>query len=114
MCVERECSGGPLLILAIERRLDRVYRPAPPLQGSPLPAATGGDRLALEASAQAVVQDANASPDAHTDHSVKSGSRRAYLALSDPVHIELQRGIKRVFDPKGLLNPYRHLDERED
>jgi glycolate oxidase len=48
------------------------------------------------------------------EHGLGLDKRRAYLALSDPVHIELQRGIKRVFDPKGLLNPYRHLDQRED
>jgi FAD/FMN-containing dehydrogenase len=36
------------------------------------------------------------------------------LALADPALVALQRQIKHVFDPKGLLNPYRHLDERRD
>jgi glycolate oxidase len=48
------------------------------------------------------------------EHGLGLDKRHAYLALTDPVHIELQRGIKRVFDPKGLLNPYRHVDERDD
>jgi glycolate oxidase len=48
------------------------------------------------------------------EHGLGHDKRRAYLTLSDPVLIELQRGIKRVFDPKGLLNPYRHVDERDD
>jgi glycolate oxidase len=48
------------------------------------------------------------------EHGLGLDKRRAYLALSDPAHIELQRGIKQVFDPKGLLNPYRHVDQRDD
>ncbi len=48
------------------------------------------------------------------EHGLGLDKRRAFLALSDPVLVELQRGIKRVFDPKGLLNPYRHLDVRDD
>lgn len=48
------------------------------------------------------------------EHGLGHDKRRAYLTLSDPVLIELQRGIKRVFDPRGLLNPYRHVDERDD
>jgi glycolate oxidase len=48
------------------------------------------------------------------EHGLGLDKRRAYLKLSDPVLVELQRAIKRVFDPKGLLNPYRHLDDRDD
>jgi glycolate oxidase len=48
------------------------------------------------------------------EHGLGLDKRRAYLALSDPVLVELQRAIKRVFDPKNLLNPYRHLDDRHD
>ena len=48
------------------------------------------------------------------EHGLGVDKRHAYLALSDPEHIGLQRGIKRIFDPKGLLNPYRHVDERDD
>jgi glycolate oxidase len=48
------------------------------------------------------------------EHGLGLDKRNAYLALSDPVLVELQRAIKRVFDPKGLLNPYRHLDARDD
>jgi glycolate oxidase len=48
------------------------------------------------------------------EHGLGLDKRRAYLQLSDPVNVELQRAIKRVFDPKGLLNPYRHLDSRDD
>ncbi len=48
------------------------------------------------------------------EHGLGLDKRGAYVTLSDPALIELQRGIKRVFDPRGLLNPYRHLDERDD
>jgi glycolate oxidase len=47
------------------------------------------------------------------EHGLGLDKRAAYLALADPAVVALQRGIKRVFDPKGLLNPFRHLDERE-
>ncbi|MFY9783959.1 MAG: FAD-linked oxidase C-terminal domain-containing protein [Acidimicrobiales bacterium] len=48
------------------------------------------------------------------EHGLGLDKRNDYLALSDPALLELQRVIKRVFDPKGLLNPYRHLDARDD
>jgi glycolate oxidase len=48
------------------------------------------------------------------EHGLGLDKRKAYLALAEPVLVELQRGIKRVFDPKGLLNPFRHLDDRDD
>jgi FAD/FMN-containing dehydrogenase len=34
------------------------------------------------------------------------------LALTDPTVLELERGIKRVFDPQSLLNPFRLFDDR--
>jgi glycolate oxidase len=48
------------------------------------------------------------------EHGLGIDKRGAYLALADPALVELQRKIKSVFDPEGLLNPYRHLDERDD
>jgi glycolate oxidase len=48
------------------------------------------------------------------EHGLGTDKRGPYLALADPALIELQRSIKKVFDPKGLLNPYRHLDARDD
>jgi len=48
------------------------------------------------------------------EHGLGIDKRGPYLALADPALVELQRKIKAVFDPKGLLNPYRHLDERDD
>ncbi|MGH3731989.1 MAG: FAD-binding oxidoreductase [Acidimicrobiales bacterium] len=48
------------------------------------------------------------------EHGLGVDKRDAYLALTDPALVALQRKIKNVFDPKGLLNPYRHLDERRD
>jgi glycolate oxidase len=48
------------------------------------------------------------------EHGLGIDKRGPYLALADPVLIALQRSIKHVFDPKGLLNPYRHLDDRDD
>lgn len=46
------------------------------------------------------------------EHGLGVDKNAAYLALSDPALVELQRRIKHVFDPKGLLNPFRHLDPR--
>jgi glycolate oxidase len=48
------------------------------------------------------------------EHGLGVDKRDVYLALTDPALVALQRQIKHVFDPKGLLNPYRHLDERRD
>jgi glycolate oxidase len=48
------------------------------------------------------------------EHGLGVDKRDVYLALADPALVALQRQIKYVFDPKGLLNPYRHLDERRD
>jgi glycolate oxidase len=48
------------------------------------------------------------------EHGLGVDKRGPYLALADPALVELQRKIKQVFDPKGLLNPFRHLDARED
>jgi glycolate oxidase len=48
------------------------------------------------------------------EHGLGIDKSAAYLALSDPALVALQRRIKKVFDPEGLLNPYRHLDPRVD
>jgi glycolate oxidase len=48
------------------------------------------------------------------EHGLGVDKRDVYLALADPALVALQRQIKHVFDPEGLLNPYRHLDERRD
>jgi len=48
------------------------------------------------------------------EHGLGKDKRAPYLELTDPSLVELQRSIKRVFDPRGLLNPYRHLDPRDD
>jgi glycolate oxidase len=46
------------------------------------------------------------------EHGIGIDKQRPFLALSDPKTIALQRAIKSVFDPDGLLNPYRLLDDR--
>jgi glycolate oxidase len=46
------------------------------------------------------------------EHGIGLDKQRPFLALSDPTSIALQRSIKQVFDPVGLLNPHRLLDER--
>jgi glycolate oxidase len=48
------------------------------------------------------------------EHGLGLDKRAAYLAFADPNLVALQRGIKRVFDPKDLLNPFRHLDPRDE
>lgn len=48
------------------------------------------------------------------EHGIGHDKRAAYFDVTDPALVELQRAIKRVFDPLGLLNPYRHLDVRDD
>jgi glycolate oxidase len=48
------------------------------------------------------------------EHGIGIDKRGPYLTLADPALVELQRKIKAVFDSKGLLNPYRHLDVRND
>jgi glycolate oxidase len=47
------------------------------------------------------------------EHGLGIDKRGPYLALADPALVELQRKIKHVFDPASLLNPFRHLDERD-
>ncbi|HVB19027.1 MAG TPA: FAD-binding oxidoreductase [Acidimicrobiales bacterium] len=44
------------------------------------------------------------------EHGLGMDKQAPYLALTDPVIIDLQRRIKQVFDPAGLLNPLRHVD----
>lgn len=46
------------------------------------------------------------------EHGIGRDKLGPYLSLSDPTVLELQRSIKRVFDPNRLLNPYRLVDER--
>ena len=46
------------------------------------------------------------------EHGIGRDKQAPYLALTDPVLLELQRRIKTAFDPEQLLNPYRLLDER--
>ncbi len=47
------------------------------------------------------------------EHGIGLDKRDDYLALVDPAVLDLERRIREVFDPKGLLNPYRLLDARE-
>jgi glycolate oxidase len=46
------------------------------------------------------------------EHGIGRDKQEHYLALTDPAVLALERGIKRVFDPQSLLNPYRLFDER--
>jgi glycolate oxidase len=45
------------------------------------------------------------------EHGIGIAKLRPFLAHTDPVLLDLQRRIKAVFDPNGLLNPGRMLDE---
>jgi glycolate oxidase len=45
------------------------------------------------------------------EHGIGLDKQRPYLALSDPVVLSIQRRIKAVFDPTGLLNPGKLLDD---
>ncbi|MGA7833696.1 MAG: FAD-binding oxidoreductase [Acidimicrobiales bacterium] len=47
------------------------------------------------------------------EHGIGLDKKSEYLALTDPAVLDLERRIKRVFDPEGLLNPYRLFDPRE-
>lgn len=46
------------------------------------------------------------------EHGIGRDKQGPYLALTDPVLVDLQRRIKSAFDPLQLLNPHRLLDER--
>ncbi len=46
------------------------------------------------------------------EHGIGMDKQADFLLLSDPVSLQIQRQIKAVFDPRGLLNPHRLLDER--
>jgi glycolate oxidase len=46
------------------------------------------------------------------EHGIGMDKQAAFLELSDPRWLALQRRVKDVFDPGHLLNPFRHLDER--
>jgi glycolate oxidase len=39
------------------------------------------------------------------EHGIGLAKKAAYLALEDPVKLRLMEGIKRTFDPHGILNP---------
>lgn len=39
------------------------------------------------------------------EHGIGRAKKKYYEALEDPSKIEIQRGIKQVFDPAGILNP---------
>jgi glycolate oxidase len=45
------------------------------------------------------------------EHGIGLDKQRPYLALSDPVVLSIQRRIKAVFDPAGILNPDKLLDD---
>jgi glycolate oxidase len=45
------------------------------------------------------------------EHGIGLDKLRPYLALTDPALLMLQRRIKAVFDPNGLFNPGRLLDD---
>ena len=44
------------------------------------------------------------------EHGIGTEKKQYFLDLEDPVKIELMRGIKRVFDPNGILNPGKLFD----
>ena len=46
------------------------------------------------------------------EHGLGRDKAGHYRALTDPALLDLQRRVKDAFDPRHLLNPYRHLDER--
>lgn len=46
------------------------------------------------------------------EHGIGRDKQVPFLALTAPESLRIQRSIKDVFDPRGLLNPYRLLDER--
>jgi glycolate oxidase len=47
------------------------------------------------------------------EHGIGLDKRNDYLALTEPMVLDLERRIKQVFDPDGLLNPYRLFDVRD-
>jgi glycolate oxidase len=44
------------------------------------------------------------------EHGIGKAKRQYFLELTDPTKLELLRGIKRTFDPRGILNPGTLLD----
>ncbi len=47
------------------------------------------------------------------EHGLGRDKAAHYRTLTDPELLALQRRVKEAFDPAHLLNPYRHLDERD-
>ena len=43
------------------------------------------------------------------EHGIGTAKLSAYVALTDPVRLELERRIKAAFDPTTLLNPGRSM-----
>ena len=46
------------------------------------------------------------------EHGIGIDKQAPFLALSDPAWLDLQRRVKRAFDPDNRLNPQRLLDDR--
>jgi glycolate oxidase len=46
------------------------------------------------------------------EHGIGRDKQAAFLSLIDPNVLALQRRLKGAFDPSGLLNPFRLLDDR--
>lgn len=44
------------------------------------------------------------------EHGIGTAKKSYFQALTDPGLLDLQRGIKAVFDPAGVLNPGKVLD----
>lgn len=45
------------------------------------------------------------------EHGIGRIKREAFLARISPVHADMLKAIKGAFDPKGIMNPGRMLEE---